>query len=874
MGEQRRRLTYSGKSFLLLIALVAAGFAGNFFSLRLFTGFNFLFGSIAVLLVVRLFGIRWGLVAGLVASSWTITLYGHPYAMIWLCGEPLFVGWLLHKGKKRNILLYDAFYWPLVGVPLVWLFFRYVMHVTALVAVAAMLTYWVIGIANALIASLLLAYIPRIAPLYGLDMSRTIPIHHLIFNILMAVVLIPSIVVMVIYGKVAESRYLKDLYAGIDDSLKVAGYETRLKLQELAVKADGAASEDTEVAGVVRGILLKARGSRQCRITLIDGADRIVAGTDSTPGAGFDPCRGGSLESTGENGIYRCMPTVDRPEPLLQRMHDATFIHRAPLGDGTPWSMVVQFPFAPYQRALLHDHIESLLIVLGLNMFVLVMSLSLSHRLAAPLYRLSQVTTDLPKRLLRENISVWPESMVSEIDQLIGNFKVMAIALSQRFQEITYTNETLEHHVAERTGELTRANEELQKEVAERKTTERQRDRLMDELVNQLHFLQTLIDTIPNPIFYKDANGVYQGCNRAFEESWGLSRDGIVGKTAHDLFPTREAEIFQAADRELFALGGVQVYEEQIRYNDGRMRTVIIYTATYDDINGNLGGLVGTVIDISVRKTAENERDRLMVELQKKNKELEGIVYVASHDLRSPLVNVQGFSRKLAKSCAELDVFLAGLALDGVQQACIEPILRESIPKSLDFITRSIEKMDSLLGGLLRLSRLGRTAICFEKLDMRLLMSNIIASVTYQIESTGARVEVAPSLAPCLGDSVQVTQIFSNLLDNALKYRAADRPLAVSIVSEMFDKGVRYCVEDNGIGIPHDQQDKIWEIFHRLNPGDTQGEGLGLTMARRIVDRLDGSIWVESEPDVGSRFYVVLPCAPTADECLTTTTGA
>ncbi|QEM67092.1 PAS domain S-box protein [Geobacter sp. FeAm09] len=870
MGERGRRLTYSGKSLLLLAALIAAAFAGNFFSLRLLAGFNFLFGSIAVLLTVRLFGIRWGLAAGLAASLWTIPLYGHPYAVIWLCGEPLFVGWLLHKGKRRNILLYDACYWPLVGVPLVWLFFRHAMQVSVLGTVAAMLTYWVVGIANALVASLLLTYIPRIAPLYGLDMPRTIPIHHLIFNILMAVVLIPSIVVMVIHGKGAEGRYLQEMYRDIDGSLKVAGYETRLKLRELAANSGEAVPRGTEVAGTLRGILLDARGGRPWRVILVDDADHVIAATDSAPGGTpkYDSCRNGSLEQVGESGIYRCLPTADRPVPLLQRMHDATFLRRAPLA-GTTWSMVVESPFAPYQRALLHDHVKSLLIVLGLNMFVLVISLSLSHRLAAPLYRLSQVTTDLPKRLLRENISAWPESMVSEIDQLIGNFKVMAIALSQRFQEITYTNETLEHHVAERTGELTRANEELQREIAERKTTERQRDHLMEELVNQLRFLQTLIDTIPNPIFYKDADGIYQGCNRAFEESWGLARDGIVGKTAHDLFPTREAEILQAADRELFALGGVQVYEEQIRYSDGQMHTVIIYTATYDDINGILGGLVGTAIDISVRKKAENERDRLMVELQKKNKELEGIVYVASHDLRSPLVNVQGFSRKLAKNCAELDEFMAGLVLDEAQRARIEPIFRETIPRALGFITRSIEKMDSLLNGLLRLSRLGRTAICFETLDMRQLLSNIIASITYQIESAGARVELALLLHPCVGDSVQVTQIFSNLLDNALKYRSAARPLVVHVASEAFDEGVRYCVEDNGIGIPRDQQEKIWEIFHRLNPGDTQGEGLGLTMARRIVDRLGGSIWVESEPDAGSRFYVVLPCAPKTDDHMT-----
>jgi len=733
MEEQGRRSTY-GRSFLLLMILIAAGFAGNFFSLRLLTGFNFLFGSIFVLLTVRLFGIRWGFAAGLAASLWTIKLYGHPFAVVWLCGEPLFVGWLLHKGKKRNILLYDAFYWPLVGVPLIWLIFRHVMHVTALGTTAVMLTYWVAGIANALAASLLLAYIPRIAPLYGLDMSRTIPIHHLIFNILMAVVLIPSIIVMVFYGRGDEGRYLKEMYAGIDDTLKVASYETRFKLRELAAETGGDVLRDRSAAGALRSILLDVRGSRQCRITLMDGAGKIVAGTDVAPGtsSSFEPCRGGTPEPAGENGISRCMPEPDGPVPLLQRMRDATFFRRAPLGGGTGWSMAVEFPFAPYQQALLYDHIKSLLIVLCLNMSVLMISLSVSHRLAAPLYRLSQVTTDLPRRLLREKISAWPESMVSEIDQLIGNFKVMSIALSQRFQEITFNNETLEHHVAERTRELTRANEELQKEITERRTTERQ-------------------------------------------------------------------------------------------------------------------------------------RDRLMVELQKKNKELEGIVYVASHDLRSPLVNVQGFSRKLAKNCAELEGFIAGSGLSEAEQARVEPILRESIPKSLGFITRSIEKMDNLLGGLLRLSRMGRMAVCFETLDMCKVMANIIATAAYQIESAGARVEIDPKLDPCLGDNVQITQIFSNLLDNALKYRAAGRPLVVRITSEKFDEGVRYCVEDNGIGIPRDQQDKIWEIFHRLNPDDSEGEGLGLTMARRIADRLGGSIWVESEPAEGSRFYVTLPCAPEPD---------
>jgi signal transduction histidine kinase len=258
------------------------------------------------------------------------------------------------------------------------------------------------------------------------------------------------------------------------------------------------------------------------------------------------------------------------------------------------------------------------------------------------------------------------------------------------------------------------------------------------------------------------------------------------------------------------------------------------------------------------RKKAEAERNRLVVELQQKNKELEEIVYVASHDLRSPLVNIQGFSRKLAKCCEELETLIAELTMGDEQRQHMERILLETIPKSLGFIIGSVEKMDVILKGLLRLSRLGRVALCFDTLDMQTIMEKIVSSMAYQIDTVGARIEIT-KLDACIADAGQISQVFSNLLDNAIKYRSPGRPLLVHIFSEEFNEGIRYCVEDNGIGIPHDQQNVIWEIFHRLNPDDSQGEGLGLTLARRIMARLNGSIWVESEEDTGSRFYVVLP---------------
>lgn len=262
--------------------------------------------------------------------------------------------------------------------------------------------------------------------------------------------------------------------------------------------------------------------------------------------------------------------------------------------------------------------------------------------------------------------------------------------------------------------------------------------------------------------------------------------------------------------------------------------------------------------EIDERISAERQRDQLLRELETKNKELESIIYVSSHDLRSPLVNIQGFSRKLAKSCATVAEMLEEGRLSEEQHQEARKLLTEQMPRSVTFITSSVEKMDSLLSGLLKLSRLGRAAITIENLDMNQVMGKITNSLAFQIEATNAVVTVE-ELLPCQGDAVQISQIFTNLLDNAIKYRAADRRLQVTVSSRQCDGGVEYCVQDNGIGIHPDYQSQIWEIFHRINPRDIPGEGLGLTVSRRILDRLNGSIRVESEEGVGSRFLVVLP---------------
>lgn len=262
--------------------------------------------------------------------------------------------------------------------------------------------------------------------------------------------------------------------------------------------------------------------------------------------------------------------------------------------------------------------------------------------------------------------------------------------------------------------------------------------------------------------------------------------------------------------------------------------------------------------EISERKQAEEERKRLNRDLLDKNKELEQIVYVTSHDLRSPLVNIQGFSRELEHTFKEVKAALERPETPAGLRQELTPLLEDDIPESLQYIFSSTAKMDSLLSGLLRLSRLGRTSLNIEKLDMNKLMAKVADNFVFRLQTIDAELEIG-DLPPCLGDETQISQVFANLVDNALKYLKPDRPGFIRISGRIEGREVIYCVEDNGMGIAPEHQQKIYEIFHRLNPDQNQGEGLGLTIVHKILDRQRGKIWVESEPGHGSRFFVALP---------------
>ncbi len=293
-----------------------------------------------------------------------------------------------------------------------------------------------------------------------------------------------------------------------------------------------------------------------------------------------------------------------------------------------------------------------------------------------------------------------------------------------------------------------------------------------------------------------------------------------------------------------------------------RSKDEIGFLATsFNDMTSQLGESKKQVEDYAQnleQKVEDKTKEvkHMLVELTYKNKEMEQIIYVTSHDLRSPLLNIQGFSRELQESFKQVLPVLNESGISSETREKLADALEEDIPEALKFILASSSKMDTLLSGLLRISRMGRVVLTIKRLDMNKLMADVVGVFEYKIKEAGITLHV-DELPSCSGDEVQISQVFSNLLDNALKYLDPDRKGVIRISGT---KQLVYCVEDNGIGVKMNHQNKIFEIFHRLNPGDSvAGEGLGLTIVSKRLDRHGGKIWVEFEQGKGSKFFVSLP---------------
>lgn len=368
--------------------------------------------------------------------------------------------------------------------------------------------------------------------------------------------------------------------------------------------------------------------------------------------------------------------------------------------------------------------------------------------------------------------------------------------------------------------------------------------------------LASIVQNSDDAIISKNLDGTIVTWNEGAQRIFGYTADEIVGKSIKTLVPQ---ELQAEEDDILGRLGrGERVYHfETIRVSkDGRRIPISLTSSPIRDHEGRIIGASKIARDISERKRNEqalaeaNEklrshaidleeqvRERTRT-LEKTIVELESFSYSLSHDMRAPLRAIESFSELVLKDYGE-----------------------KIGEEGSDYLKRAIgaaQRMDQLILDLLAFTRVSRTPIRLERVDVEKLIGRIIQE-RLEFQSPRADIRVESPLLPATGNEASLSQCFANLLDNAVKFVAPGTAPQVRIRSERNANGIRFWIEDNGIGIGSNEKKQLFQMFHRIHTESYPGTGIGLAIVRKAVERMGGETGVESEPGHGSRFWVELP---------------
>jgi PAS domain S-box-containing protein len=470
--------------------------------------------------------------------------------------------------------------------------------------------------------------------------------------------------------------------------------------------------------------------------------------------------------------------------------------------------------------------ITNSLIISVIVLFVgLILSFILSSFLSKPIIRLTEIAEDIASGNLNQKIEMRGSL---ELRNLSKSIDTMAKSMNDKIEEVENQNTA------------------LTKEIMERK----QIKKALDE---QLKFLQTLIDTIPNPIFFKDVDGIYRGCNKAFEDFSGLPTEEVVGKTVYDIWPKELADIYYEADNSLFKNPEVQIYETYLQYADGSYHDVIFNKATYTDANGNLSGLVGVVVDITQRKQAE-EALRESEEKLARSKKMEALGLLAgggAHDLNNVLSGIVSYP----------ELLLLDLPDDSKLRNPIEPM------------QESGHRAAAIVQDLLTVAR--GVATIKEPLNLNDLVSDYLNSPEFKKlkkfhPTVTIKANLDSNLLNIVGSHVHIRKVVMNLVSNASEAIDGSGNIAISTVNLYVDTPLKgydditigeyavLVVSDDGSGISSGDLERIFEPFYTKKVMDRSGTGLGLAVVWNVVRDHEGYIDVKSDEN-GTKFELYFP---------------
>ena len=397
----------------------------------------------------------------------------------------------------------------------------------------------------------------------------------------------------------------------------------------------------------------------------------------------------------------------------------------------------------------------------------------------------------------------FPEEQVL-IAQEVATQLAIAIAQARLFERVKGDAQELETRVRERTSALEALNREL------------------DDLYNNA------------PCGYHSVaeNGLFVRMNQT-ELNWlGYTRDEVIGKLGPaDLHTPASLEVFRQRFEAFRKTGVTKDVEYEFRRKDGTVLSVVLNATAVRDRDGKFLMSRSTIFDNTARKRAAEQ-------LEAANKELESFSYSVSHDLRSPLRAIDGFSRIL------LEDYAAALDAEG--------------RRLLGVICDNSRKMGQLIDDLLEYSRLGRKPLASAEIDMRRLAEEAFSALP-AAAGRAPRLELG-ELPPARGDATLLKQVWFNLLANAAKFSGKREQPLITVRGHEDGAQCVYCVQDNGAGFDMRYREKLFNVFQRLHGEDEfEGTGVGLAIVQRVIARHGGQVWAEGAVDAGAAFYFSLP---------------
>lgn len=797
-------MTFSTKAIGTLgLALFAV--IGNIINLPLFFGVHFLFGSVAVMLAVRLIGLWPAILVALAGGTYTWILWGHPYAMLTFTLEAVTVSLLYQRGVK-NLVLADLAFWLVAGATLAPVVYMGVLGMDMSSAIMITLKQSLNGLFNALIAGLLV----KILIWRFHDSLNWLPSHFelrdLLFHVLLTLALVAGSVPLIVDSYDEKTEQEKRLASVLDRVLTTI--EERLQEQSNDLQVFEAELQHFEYTGAISGIaLISAQGN------VIAQAGEVTAPSSGATHA---------LANVATN-LQVWLP--ESSGSLVNRWKDGVYQYRLPVTGLPEGRELIAYKSAEQLvQAVENQRNESFAFLAAMTLLSILISSLLSRVLTQPLIKLDKASKHLPEKIRRREQPVLPKSRIDEYNILSNSLQTMSNTLTQTFAELDNARAGLEQEVEARTRELANTSTMLRNVL---------------EASTELAIIAT------------DTEGTVSLFNTGAENLLGYDSSEVIDKQSLTLFHLSseiEERSLDLSNTFGEVISGFDVLVKNVEHQGSESREwsyltkqgvliPVMLTATpILDNCDELTGFLGIAQDITERKRIEKMKNEF--------------ISTVSHELRTPLTSVSGAlslalsgklgdipekatkllntahrnSERLAhliNDLLDIEKITAGQTNFDMQVQPIMPILEQAVEENQDYGTK-------------RRVQLALTS-----------------------ELTQERVKF---------DKQRLIQVMANLLSNAIKYSPDDCTVTVQATSNNTE--VTVSVIDKGPGIPDDFQSEIFQRFAQADSSDTRqkgGTGLGLAITQELLTRMGGTIGFDTTEGEGTCFYFKLPSiAPVA----------